>query len=450
MISPLPTTSVRSSVRRSKKPTIIRNGNVSAKIYTIRNQVNGATYEQYVLAYSMGNKRVTRKFADMELAKTEADLVVTKMANGETDALKLTSLDRAAYVEAINLLEPHNIRLNTAVADYVDGIKRLPSGTTLRDAISFFLQRGPAGITQKTVQQIVDEMVAAKQNARRSFVHVKDLAGRLNRFAGAFQMDLGQVTGPMVQDYLNGLGDVSGRTQINHLRHIISLFNFAIKRRYLPKDAKDELEVVEWPDEEEGEIKIFSPHELRLFLANARPEMIPWLTIAAFAGIRSAELQRLSWSEIHIDERFIEIKAAKAKTASRRLAPITDNLAAWLTPYAQQSGQVAPFANMAKQIVRLIEDVNAALKKNAEADGADPHSVQKVGWKRNGLRHSFVSYRLAIIKDVAQIALEAGNSPTMVFKNYRQVVTEAEAQRWYSIVPEAKANIVPFVAAAAP
>ena len=52
-------------------------------------------------------------------------------------------------------------------------------------------------------------------------------------------------------------------------------------------------------------------------------------------------------------------------------------------------------------------------------------------WKRNGLRHSFISYRLAGIKDVGQVSLEAGNSTQMVFKHYRQLVTEEQARAWW-------------------
>jgi hypothetical protein len=36
-------------------------------------------------------------------------------------------------------------------------------------------------------------------------------------------------------------------------------------------------------------------------------------------------------------------------------------------------------------------------------------------WKHNALRHSFISYRVADIQNVAQVALEAGNSPGMIF-----------------------------------
>jgi hypothetical protein len=59
----------------------------------------------------------------------------------------------------------------------------------------------------------------------------------------------------------------------------------------------------------------------------------------------------------------------------------------------------------------------------------------QVAWKANALRHSFITYRLAQIKDVAATALEAGNSPTMIFRHYRELATEEEAAEWFSILP---------------
>jgi hypothetical protein len=56
----------------------------------------------------------------------------------------------------------------------------------------------------------------------------------------------------------------------------------------------------------------------------------------------------------------------------------------------------------------------------------------------NGLRHSFCSYRLAITKSAAQVSLEAGNSPKMLFESYRELVTEKAAQEYFGIFPEKK------------
>ncbi len=57
-------------------------------------------------------------------------------------------------------------------------------------------------------------------------------------------------------------------------------------------------------------------------------------------------------------------------------------------------------------------------------------------WRHNALRHSFCSYRLADVNSAAQVALEAGNSPQMIFEHYRELVTEKAAKAWFAITPE--------------
>ena len=44
-------------------------------------------------------------------------------------------------------------------------------------------------------------------------------------------------------------------------------------------------------------------------------------------------------------------------------------------------------------------------------------------------------YRVAKIKNVNEVAMEAGNSPDMIFKHYRELVTETEADAWFGVTP---------------
>jgi hypothetical protein len=44
---------------------------------------------------------------------------------------------------------------------------------------------------------------------------------------------------------------------------------------------------------------------------------------------------------------------------------------------------------------------------------------------------------LAIVKNAEEVSLEAGNSPNMIFKHYRELVKEEDAKQWFSINPNA-------------
>ena len=58
-----------------------------------------------------------------------------------------------------------------------------------------------------------------------------------------------------------------------------------------------------------------------------------------------------------------------------------------------------------------------------------------VVWKKNALRHSYISYRLALMPDTARVALECGNSPDIIFKHYRELVAPEQAHEWFNIPP---------------
>jgi integrase len=180
--------------------------------------------------------------------------------------------------------------------------------------------------------------------------------------------------------------------------------------------------------------EIFSVDELRALLEAANrvaPDVLPMLAIGAFAGLREAEIQRLDWNEIDFARGHIEVKAAKAKSARRRIVPIQANLAAWLQPYSGMTGAVVP-AGARRKLARVRE------------------AAKLTRWPNNGLRHSFASYRLAAIHDAPRVSVELGHtSPQMLYSTYRELVLPQEAERYWKIVPtEETANVVAFSASA--
>lgn len=158
---------------------------------------------------------------------------------------------------------------------------------------------------------------------------------------------------------------------------------------------------------------------------------LPFLVIGGFAGLRSAEIERLEWTDVDLASGYIRVAAKKSKTGSRRLVPITDNLRAWLTLIAKPRGPVIELANLPNGIQRLVRSI-----RQSAAKGAEERPWPPLVWKHNALRHSFCSYRLAIVKNAAQVALEAGNSPKMIFEHYRELVKEQDAHRWFNVLPE--------------
>lgn len=78
----------------------------------------------------------------------------------------------------------------------------------------------------------------------------------------------------------------------------------------------------------------------------------------------------------------------------------------------QESGRVVPFDHVSKQIGWLVEKVNAHLKAVALNEGKDQEKAAQVKWKHTGLRHSFISYR------VAEIGINEFPSPEDLWQRY--------------------------------
>jgi hypothetical protein len=61
--------------------------------------------------------------------------------------------------------------------------------------------------------------------------------------------------------------------------------------------------------------------------------------------------------------------------------------------------------------------------------------------------HSFISYRLAELQNINHVALEAGNSPRMIHRHYRELARPEQAKSWFSITPDVATNVVPITRA---
>ena len=64
------------------------------------------------------------------------------------------------------------------------------------------------------------------------------------------------------------------------------------------------------------------------------------------------------------------------------------------------------------------------------------------GWKRNALRHSFISYRAAVPGvGIGQAAAEAGNSESQARKDYQDAKGADEAEEWFAMTREAVLDV---------
>ena len=417
----------------------VRRGSFVAKIYSKARTIRGRDYDVFTLSYyDPAGKRVLRDFGDFDKAKQAANDAATAFGLGRHDALQFKPEERQRFDAAERLLAPLGLDCYSAAAELVEARRKLPPGATLAEAVTFFADRHLANAPKKTVAAVVEELVKDRTAAGCSDQYIGRLETELARFSDTFRCDISSVSPPRITDWLRELRGVDGkpvgnRTRKNFFGHIRTLFKFARTQGWVSRDLSNEVaELPKWKPEASGEVGTFTASEIRTMLDNADAETAPLLAIGAFAGLRTAEICRLDWSAVRLTERVIIVGADKAKTASRRVVPISDNLAAWLAPVIQRDGLLA-----------------GGLDDKAVTKRWDRLS-QRIGvkWKHNGLRHSFISYRLAVAQDSAKVSFEAGNSPQMIHKHYKALTTEAQGREWFDVFPaRQQADVVPMEAA---
>lgn len=173
------------------------------------------------------------------------------------------------------------------------------------------------------------------------------------------------------------------------------------------------------------EIDCYNAGELSTLLAHADQHLRPCVALAGLAGIRLTEIMRLTWEDVFRVPGHIEITAFKAKTRSRRLTQVCPALAAWLEPHRDLTGAV-----WAKSYDMF------------HLDFATLRDRFNIPTRRNGLRHSFVSAHYALYSDEGLTAAQADNSPSMVHKNYKGLLTKAAANKWFAVKPAKAVNVI--------
>jgi integrase len=405
-------------------PRLVKVGGTVVKVYRYARPDGSFSYQ--VADYSTGARKL-RSFPTGEAALAEAERLARLLASGEAHAARVGGRELAGYGRAVELLRPTGIALEVAAAHYAEAVKVL-GGDRVLEAARFFASRDPSRLPVKTVAEAVEELLTVKEARGASRRYLGDLRSRLARFADAFHCPLASVTTGDVQRWLDGL-KAAPQTVRNFRTVAGTLFSFAEARGYLPKGGNP-VEATEPVKTRNGDaVEVFTPGELAALLAAAPADFRPLVALGAFTGIRAAEALRLDWSDVDLAGAFVTVGAAKAKTRARRLVPICPALAAWLAPYAGRTGRVWHLGPDA---------FNKRAAATAKAAG--------VPWKANGLRHSFASYRLAQTQDAAKVALEMGNSPAVIFAHYRELVRPDAAAAWFSVRPEAPANVLPLAA----
>ena len=354
---------------------------------------NGDT--RWQVRYQIDGKRTSEVFKTKAEAETAAAQVRLRVENEGAAGFSLPADIRAEASKAVETLQPYDATITEAVTYYVEHVLK-------------FRNAPP-------VSELVKGIVAEAESAGRRDNTIKDLRNRLERFARTFGKR--QLAGVSLAELKQWLDDPTqtARTRINYATKVSQLYGYAIRHGWTDTNL---VERINRPTPEGSEPGIFTVEQAALLLEHADSVgLLPYIALGLFAGIRSAELQRLDWSAVKVSERAVIVGAGIAKKRSRRVVEISDTLAAWLAVCGKTRGPIVDVTDFPKALTTLAKSAG-------------------VKWTQNGLRHSFASYHLAAHGDTVKTAYQMGHTnPRIVADFYKALVTKADAIRFWDLRP---------------
>lgn len=307
------------------------------------------------------------------------------------------------------------------------------TGASLIDAASAFRKAWEAKRSSQPFGKAVKTYLAAREDLRKSTLD-------------SYKYTLEKVAKPLSERILTDLKTADfeqllkdkGPTAIRmHRANLRAFWRWAAKapREWCDAGVLEALEVARTSDD--SDIQILKPDDVEALLRAAEAEgsgAAAAYAIAIFGGVRMAELERLTWSNVHRDH--IEIGRDVAKKHSRRLVPLCAGLKAWLKSYRQNAEPdqlivPANWPDVSKSVRRRAGwNVAARLLKN-------PPEPTRGPWPANACRHTCASVQVAIGTPLEKLIFAFGHSGghDLLRKHYVSRLTQRDAHKILSIRP---------------
>lgn len=316
-------------------------------------------------------------------------------------------------------------------------LKHARSSKSLTDATQFFLDHYKELDLEISTTQAVEEYLDARKgealNGTISNRQLYSITSDLNRFADRFkERVVSSIAIPEIEDYLS-TGKVSLKTQNNRRSYLNTFYSFCMEKVYVGENpieqikrhkvkqtrgsattltAKQAAKLMKF-------LETYQGHRFKNGTYAGKPGcMVPMFALCLFAGIRpdwkDGEISKIRPKDIKLSTDTIHIEPEAAKTNEKRLIKIQPNLKAWLKRYPLKKYPVLPFPNVERTLIQLRKQFNL------------PHDV---------LRHTFISMLVGKFRSVGDAAIQAGNSEDIIRKHYLNLKSEAEAEEFWSIMP---------------
>jgi integrase len=376
--------------------------------------------------HRVNGERSPRTFTTLAKAKADARSILKEIYAKGDSKIHLTDDDKLDWKSATSVLKQAGIKasLTTVCRHYSDLAHIVGGAKLLTDVARKYADSHGEEVTPINVSTLRDDYLASLKKKGLSVRHVDAQRSHTGQFlaeAGGDSMS-DRITREILQDFIDSKKKVDPRTKKNLLDAVKAMMTFGKSNRNVAMEW-DEANHVIMPAVKPKKVSTYTAEELKKLLAAAPAKFQPILALAAFAGIRSSELELLQWQHIRLIEveerdQIINIDIDVTEESGKRSITIGDTLRSWIS---------GPFKLKGKLWSGTHDDFYRMQQKIARDAG--------VKWKQNALRHTCISARVAITRDASKVASESGNSVSVIKRHYLDLMPPSVAHAWFSVTP---------------
>jgi len=138
-------------------------------------------------------------------------------------------------------------------------------------------------------------------------------------------------------------------------------------------------------------------------------------------------------AHVEHDEKRVIVPRYKGKNQLRYRVTLSENALAWLKPHVKETGSILVRATATNRFSKQMGSPSYVATRSRILKAAQKAAVKLPD---NAGRHTFISMHVAHYESIDKTALEADNSAAIIKKDYLDIVTREDADKFWAILPE--------------
>lgn len=298
------------------------------------------------------------------------------------------------------------------MADAAEARRILAGRCTLVEAARLWDQ-AEGGITPITVREAVANYIALREEDNLRQRSMEAWRYRLKPLTAHYpERPLHTLTAEDLRATQTG----SATSRNNTRRYYITFWGWALRQRHVLSNTASALTIALTDESLPRALSLDQVKALLLTTMQHDADLLPWLAIGLFAGLRNGELDRLS--AVHLRGERLHLDPSTTKLRDRRILDLLPPLPAWLRLYPLHGPARRPNHRKRWDAIRTAAGIT--------------------DWPPNALRHSFCTYHLAAYRDPGLTAhYTRHENQTTLHRHYIDLATHADGLKYFSLTPEA-------------